>query len=232
MREDNFDRRDFLKTAIVGGAAAATVSLPVQVAAQSNVTPPAAGYSFLTPDEAAFVEALVDHMIPADEHTPKGTAVGVHIYIDRALAGGWGKGDRLYMQGPWAPGVPEQGYQLPLLPAELYRNGIADTNQHCVKTYGKPFDQLTAAQREEILKNLDSGKVVFASGLPSRVFFNTVYQTVMEGLFADPIYGGNKDKVGWKMLGFPGVIQVNQQNIVKYKNKKFPADPVSIADMS
>jgi gluconate 2-dehydrogenase gamma chain len=232
MSEENFGRRDFLKSAVIGGAAAATVSLPAQVAAQPIPAAPAAGYSFLNPEEAAFVEALVDHMIPADEHTPKGTAVGVHIYIDRALAGGWGKGDRLYMQGPWAPGVPEQGYQLPLLPADLYRNGIADTNQYCVKTYGKPFDQVTAAQREEVLKNLDGGKVTFESGLSSRVFFGVVYQTVMEGMFADPIYGGNKDKAGWKMLGFPGVIQVNQHNIVKYKNKKFPVDPVSIADMS
>ena len=232
MSEENFGRRDFLKSAVIGGAAAATATLPASVSAQQGAAAPAAGYSFLNGEEAAFVETLVDHMIPADAHTPKGTDVGVNIYLDRALAGGWGKGDRLYMQGPWAPGVPEQGYQLPLLPAELYRNGIADTNQYCVKTYGKPFDQITAAQREEVLKNLDSGKVTFASGLSSRVFFNIVYQTVMEGMFADPIYGGNKDKAGWKMVGFPGVVQVNAQNIAKYKNKQYKVDPVSIADMS
>ena len=58
-------------------------------------------------------------MIPADELTPKGTDVGVNIYIDRALAGAWGKGDRLYMQGPWNIGMPSQGYQLPLTPAQL-----------------------------------------------------------------------------------------------------------------
>jgi gluconate 2-dehydrogenase gamma chain len=232
MSEDNFGRRDFLKSAIVGGAAAATASLPAQVAAQSNAAAPAAGYMFLTPEEAAFVESLVDHMIPADRHTPKGTDLGVNTYIDRALAGGWGKGDRLYMQGPWAPGVPEQGYQLPLIPADLYRNGIAATNAHCMKTYGKPFDQLSEAQREELLKNLDGGKVVFEGGLSSRVFFGIVYQTVMEGMFADPIYGGNKDKAGWKMVGFTGVIQVNHQNNVKYKNKKFPGEPLGIADVS
>ena len=232
MSEENFGRRDFLKSAVIGGAAAATAGLPAQVAAQANPAAPAAGYAFLNPEEAAFVEALVDHMIPADAHTPKGTDVGVHTYIDRALAGGWGKGDKLYMQGPWAPGVPEQGYQLPLIPADLYRDGIADTNHFCVKTYGKAFDQLTAVQREEVLKNLDGGKVVFASGLSSQAFFTVVYQTVMEGMFADPIYGGNKDKVGWKMLGFPGVVQVNAQNIVKYKNRKFPGEPTSIADMS
>jgi gluconate 2-dehydrogenase gamma chain len=51
-------------------------------------------------------------------------------------------------------------------------------------------------------------------------------------MFADPIYGGNKNKAGWKMLGFPGVIQVNQQNIVNFKNKKFPGEATGIADMS
>jgi gluconate 2-dehydrogenase gamma chain len=64
------------------------------------------------------------------------------------------------------------------------------------------------------------------------VFFGIVYQTVMEGMFADPIYGGNKDKAGWKMVGFTGVIQVNHQNNVKYKNKKIPGEPLGIADVS
>ena len=76
-------------------------------------------------------------MVPADELTPKGTDIGINMYIDRALAGGWGKGDRIYMQGPWKQGVPSQGYQLPLTPAEFYRAGIAAANAHCVKTYGK-----------------------------------------------------------------------------------------------
>ena len=232
MEDNGFDRRDFLKSAVLGGAAAAAAGLPAQANAQGNAGAPAAGYMFLTPEEAAFVEALVYHMIPTDQHTPKGTVVGVNTSIDRALAGGWGKGDRLYMQGPWAPGVPEQGYQVPFTPAELYRNGIAATNRHCVKTYGKPFDQITDVQREELLKSLDGGKVVFDGGLSSRAFFSIVYQTVMEGMFADPIYGGNRDKAGWKMLGFPGVIAVHQQNIVKYKNKKFPGEPTGIADVS
>ena len=51
---------------------------------------PAAGYAFLNLDEAAFVEALVDHMVPADNLTPKGTDIGINIFIDRALAGAWG----------------------------------------------------------------------------------------------------------------------------------------------
>jgi gluconate 2-dehydrogenase gamma chain len=79
-------------------------------------------------------------MVPADALTPKGTDLGINIYIDRALAGAWGKGERLYMQGPWKQGTPSQGYQLPLTPAQLYRAGIAATNAHCRKVYSKSFD--------------------------------------------------------------------------------------------
>ena len=239
MQDQNLGRRDFLKGAVVGGAAAATatVSLPQGAEAQQPAATPAAapatpGYAFLNLDEAAFVEAVVDHMVPADELSPKGTDIGINIYIDRALAGGWGKGDRLYMQGPWKRGVPSQGYQLPLTPAQLYRAGIEATNAHCRKTYGKPFDRLDEPQREEVLVGLSTGKVTFDSGLPARVFWTAMYQTVMEGMFSDPIYGGNRDKAGWRLIGFPGAIAVHRENVEKYRDKKFPSDPVSIADMS
>ncbi len=239
MKNKGVGRRDFLKSAVVSGAAAATGTvavLPQSAPAQQPATPPAAqpaaGYAFLNLEEAPFVEALVDHMVPADALTPKGSDLGINVYIDRALAGAWGKGDRLYMQGPWKPGVPGQGYQLPLTPAELYRAGIAATNAHCRKAYGKLFDGLDEQQREEVLVGLSSGKIAFAGGLPVRVFWTTVYQTVMEGMFSDPIYGGNRDKAGWRMLGFPGVIAVHRENVEKFRDKEFPADPVSIADMS
>ena len=136
------------------------------------------------------------------------------------------------MQGPWKLGAPSQGYQLPLTPAQLYRAGIAATNAHCQKTYGKPFDRLDEPQREEVLVGLSGGKIAFDNGLPARVFWGALYQTVMEGMFSDPIYGGNRDKAGWRMIGFPGVIAVNRENIEKYRDKKYPADPLSIADMS
>ena len=152
--KDGFGRRDFLKGAVVGGVAATTANNLAQDAkARPALAPVAAapatpGYEFLNLDEAAFVEALVDHMVPADDLTPKGTDIGINIYIDRALAGGWGKGERLYMQGPWKAGVPSQGYQLPLTPAQLYRAGIEATNAFCRKTFGKTFDRLAEPQRQ------------------------------------------------------------------------------------
>jgi gluconate 2-dehydrogenase gamma chain len=253
MKNDVFDRRTFLKGAVAGTAAAVIGSLPQPVPAQQDAPAPiqqdapasaqqgapapaqsltSAAYAYLNLAEQAFVEALVDHMVPADLLSPKGTDLGINIYIDRALAGGWGKGERLYMQGPWKLGVPSQGYQLPLTPAELYRVGIAAANAFCVKTYGKSFDKITESQREEFLLGLQAGKVTFENGPPARVFFTTMYQTVMEGMFSDPIYGGNRNKAGWKIIGFPGVIAVHYQNVEKFRDKKYTADTLSIADVS
>src|SRR6478672_11214791 len=98
MSDQQLGRRDFLKGAVVGGAAAATPQLADTAQAQQPAVAEA-GYMFLSLAEADFVEALVDHMVPADELSPKGTDLGLNVYIDRALAGGWGKGERLYMQG-------------------------------------------------------------------------------------------------------------------------------------
>jgi gluconate 2-dehydrogenase gamma chain len=245
MKKQGFDRRDFLKTAVVGGAAAAgsAATIAAPEAAKAEQPAPAAaraaseaggpaGYIFLNLDEAAFVEALVDHMIPADEISPKGTDLGVNIYIDRALAGGWGKGERLYMQGPWKLGTPSQGYQLPLTPAQLYRAGIAATNAHCRKAYGNTFDRISPSQREEVLAGLSTGKITFDDGLPVRVFWTTLYQTVIEGMYSDPIYGGNRNKAGWAIIGFPGVIAVHREHVAQYRGKPFPNKPVGIADRS
>jgi gluconate 2-dehydrogenase gamma chain len=238
MTKPELDRRDFLKGAVVGGAAAAggtaaiaTPALAQQAATAALASEPA-GYAFLNLNEAAFVEALVDHMIPADEVSPKGTDLGVNVYIDRALAGGWGKGDRLYMQGPWKQGAPSQGYQLPLTPAQLYRAGIEATNAHCRKTYGKSFDRIDDAQRQEMLIGLSSGKITFDNGLPVRAFWAMLYQTVIEGMYSDPIYGGNRNKAGWAIIGFPGIIAVHRDHVEQYRGKPFPNKPLGIADMS
>jgi gluconate 2-dehydrogenase gamma chain len=247
MKKHEFDRRDLLKGAIAGGAAAAggTAAIATSEVAQAQAVAPQAfaptapaaaaqapGYTFLNIDEAAFVEALVDHMIPADEISPKGTDLGVNVYIDRALAGAWGKGERLYMQGPWKLGAPSQGYQLPLTPAQLYRAGIEATNAHCRKAYGKSFDRIEDAQRQEVLTGLSTGKIIFDNGLPVRVFWSTLYQTVVEGMYSDPIYGGNRNKAGWAIIGFPGVIAVHRDHVEKYRGKPFPNKPLGISDMS
>ena len=171
-------------------------------------------------------------MIPKDDLSPQGTDIGIQYYIDRALASGWGKGDRLYQSGPWKKGLPTQGYQLPLTPADLYRVSIDQSNQYTIKKYGVKVSKLTFAQLEEFLLDLKDGKVNFASGPPSTTFFSMLYQNVMEGMFSDPIYGGNKNKAGWKLVGFPGAVATHSLDVEKYFDKKFVAPIFSISDLS
>jgi gluconate 2-dehydrogenase gamma chain len=46
------------------------------------------------------------------------------------------------------------------------------------------------------------------------------------------MYGGNRDKVAWKMIGFPGVIAIHSNNIRTYRNRRYEAPATSIDDLS
>jgi gluconate 2-dehydrogenase gamma chain len=238
----NNNRRDFLKT--VGTVGATGIAAAVGVDTAEAQAPPAAtaqpaaalepvshAYTFLTAPEAAFIEAAVDRFIPADALTPSGTESGVAIFIDRQLAGAWGSADRTYMQGPWQKGRPTQGYQSPMTPAEFFRAGIGATNDYCRKAYQKDFDRLTVDQQNDVLQNMEQGRITFET-VPAQEFFNLLLATAMQGFFADPIYGGNREKVAWKMIGFPGVIAIYSEHIKTYRNKKYDVEPKSIADLS
>jgi gluconate 2-dehydrogenase gamma chain len=261
LGDTNKNRRGFLKqvAAVSGsmpfaaGAAAAGLAAANSAAAQTaagapaspaTAAPPAAppapkvndvfGYNSLSPDEAAFVETMVNVMCPADAYTPNGVDCGLAIFIDRQLAGSFGKGARRYMRGPWGTGIPQQGYQLPLTPEQWFKAGVAAAGQACQAKYGKSFDNLTPADADAFLHDLAGGKVK-DSELDMASWFNElVYPLFTQACFADPIYGGNYGKVFWKMIGYPGLPATNTINMVQYRGKPFPGakDPKSIADFS
>jgi len=228
-------RRNFLMGA--GTAFAASLS-PAAEPANAEPAPaaPAAAADAealltLTPTEHAFIAAAADTLIPADDLSPSGSQCGVAAFIDRQLAGAYGTGARLYREGPFTKAKPEFGYQLPLTPREFFRAGIAAANVWSRQTYGKDFDRLAQPDREAALKAMDAGKAEF-SGLSSRMFFDALLQITMEGFFADPIYGGNRDMAAWKMVGYPGLPANYRDDIRKYFGKKYDKAPQSIADFS
>src|ERR1700685_3501562 len=193
-------RRNFLMGA--GTAVAASLAPPVAAEAQTapNVAtapPDAEPLLTLTQTEHAFFVAAADTLIPADELSPSGSQCGVATFIDRQLAGAYGGGARLYRDGPFVKAKPELGYQLPLNPREFFRAGIAQANDWTRKTYGKDFDRLSEGDREAALKAREAGKAEFP-GFASNVFFDALLLITLEGFFADPIYGGNRDKAAWK----------------------------------
>ena len=163
------------------------------------------GYGFFTATEATFIEAVVDRLIPSDPVGPGGVEAGVPIFLDRQLAGPYGRGDHFFLGGPWPKGTPEQGYQSRFSPAQLYRSAIAEIERYVGENHdGTTFAQLAVADRDKLLKELESGDVKLENGVDAKAFFTMLLQNTKEGYFADPIYGGNKDMGAWKMIGFPG----------------------------
>jgi gluconate 2-dehydrogenase gamma chain len=240
---DSIARRSFLKGAGAAGTAVATaLSGALPAPAEAQTTPPAKDASPLPPPaaeplltltatEAAFLSAAYDTFIPADRLSPSGTDCGLLAFIDRQLAGAWGSGARLYRSGPFIKGTREQGYQLSLTPREFFAVGIKAANAWTRKTYGKDFDRLSAAEREAALKAMDAGKAEF-NEVNGKQFFEMLLASAMEGFFADPIYGGNRDKVSWRMVGYPGLPATYAGKALEYRGKKIVIEPQSIADFS
>jgi gluconate 2-dehydrogenase gamma chain len=238
MTDETIARRKFLMGAGLAGTAAAAGLAPsvdaqpqAPAAAGPAAPPQAEALLLLNETEHAFVVAAVDTIIPADELSSSGSDCGCATYIDRQLASAWGGGAKMYRAGPFVKGKPEQGYQLPLTPAQFFTAGIAAANDWSRKTYGHDFDRLASDKRVEALKAMENGKAEFAN-FSSRAFFARLLAMTMEGFFGDPIYGGNRNKVSWKMLGFPGLPATYANLIDEYRNKRYVAEPQSIADFS
>ena len=176
-------------------------------------------------------EAAVEHLIPTDDLGPGARDAGVVVFIDRQLAGIWGVHGRQYRSGPWLEGTPQQGYQSRFTPQEVYRIAIREIDLHCRATFDRPFAQLPGDTQLKVLQQLEKDEIALPS-MSSKFFFDMLWRGTEEGYFSDPIYGGNRDKAAWKMVGFPGVIAVYSEHIKTYRNKRYDVEPKSIADVS
>jgi gluconate 2-dehydrogenase gamma chain len=206
--------------------------LPWEPSATEPPTPVRPGpWLYFTADEAAAVEAIVDRLIPADDSGPGGKLAGCTVFIDRQLAGSFGDSRRLYMRPPFAKGTPSQGPQSPIVPKERYRSSLAALDAYCKATFaGKSFAALTAAEQDQTLGGLEKDEIKLKDG-SGKEFFETILGNTMEGFFADPIYGGNHDMAGWKLVGFPGARYDYRDHVGKH-NQPYPLPPVSILGRS
>ena len=195
-------RRRLLKAALVPSAATVVPLRFVPAASAEPVSAPGQ-FAYFTPVEFTWVEAAVSRLIPNDELGPGAKEAGVATFIDRQLSGPYGRAETWYMQGPWKEGTKEQGYQLKMTPAQLYRTAIADVNSWCEKNGKRPFAELDSAGQDKLLHGLERGDIKLERA-PAKDFFQILLQNTVEGFLADPMYGGNRDFIGWKLIGFPG----------------------------
>jgi gluconate 2-dehydrogenase gamma chain len=163
---------------------------------------------FFDESEALIVAAAAARIFPSDESGPGAREAGVVVYIDRQLAGPYGRDRDRYLQGPFESGVPEVGYQGKATRREIYREGVE-------KLPG--FDRLPPEEQDAALKKIETSE-----------FFILLRQNTIEGMFSDPMHGGNIDMVGWQLIGFPGPQMTYLDDVDKHLGQAFRPKPVSL----
>ncbi len=219
-------RRQFLAATSI---ATAVSVLPSWAYAAQSDTVPLEQYlpEYLNATEWAFVIAATARLIPSDGDGPGAYEARVPVFIDRQLSSQYGVGADWYMHGPHMPDAdPALGFQTPLNPKQIYRQGIAAINTWCEKAHGKSFDQLELVQQDEVLTGVQQGSINLGAEL--RDFFTVLLGNTKEGYFADPKYGGNYKMLAWSYIGFPGA-RASFKEWAGQHNVAYPLGPVSIS---
>jgi len=226
-----------------------------EIPAPPTAPPPTDLLHVFTPEEAALVDALTAGIFPGDAADPGAHEAGVVIYIDNMLAYNHGDTEATYRKPPfaqtyitalppkettvngykviWVPDreIGRYGYQSQLTPLEAYRIGLKNTNGYALGKFGRPFVQLTAAQKDKILEDLANGVATNFSEPTAQQFFQMLRTHTIEGMFSDPLYGGNRNLVGWKLVGYPGAQRAYTEPDIKDQNLYRRRKPQSLADM-
>ncbi len=165
----------------------------------------ATGFKFFNQDEAKLVTAMGERIFPSDDGTPGATDAHVVNYIDGQLHGPWGQGQREYRSGPFLKAASTgHGWQYDLTPGQAYHNALPQFDSYVKNKYGKSFVNLSAANQDAALTALGGGLITTMSNPSALDFWGLFHENVVEGLFADPLYGGTHNMVGWRWIGFPG----------------------------
>jgi gluconate 2-dehydrogenase gamma chain len=168
------------------------------------------GYFFFDAAEARFIEAACERLIPADASGPGALDAGVAQYVDSQLAGPWGAGEQSYRSGPWQPGTPAQGHPPSFKPAQMFRTALSGIHRDLARR-GVPcevkFGELPAGVQDAYLRLLEAGGADL-DGVPSAIFFRLLLTMTVEGFFSNPCHGISRDRVTWRMHGFPGALAI------------------------
>ena len=189
---------------ILTAAAAVPTAALFGCAPKSAPSEPQPITTFFNDAERRFVDAATARLIPDGEDGLGARGAAVAFFIDRQMAGPFGQAATWYMQPPFAKGTDTQGYQLALTPAQLYRAAIPGVDAYCRGRFGgKAFAELAHDEQDRVLHALEGGEIELAAA-PAKEFFKMLWQNTQEGFLADPMYGGNRNFVGWRLIGFPG----------------------------
>ncbi|WP_415853374.1 gluconate 2-dehydrogenase subunit 3 family protein [Sinomonas sp. G460-2] len=175
---------------------------------------------FFTQHEWDTVEAVTARIMPTDED-PGAKEARVVVFIDRYVSGidyifasADGSGF-LKLSGKHADAWRGRQFKM----QELYRQGVKTLDEISRNLDGKTFVDLTEEQQDQVLIALSGApkpqKVTLGTKEPVTTFlqgsfdenlsfFDTICLHTRQGFYGDPVYGGNKDQMGWNVIGFPG----------------------------
>jgi len=213
--------------AAILGAAGCTGS-PEAHSAGSQPSGQTAAGRFFTSHEAAVVEAATARIAPgpaddpAEAGHPGAREAGVTGYIDAMLGALTGPVPVIFAGGPWsnrhASGPDRMADSIPPDPVTLiawrkrleswqeqYREGVAALD----RLAGGDFSKTGPGEQDKILARQNMS-----------AFRSLLFEHTIEGLYANPEYGGNRGLAGWRDIGFPGDIQP----------RGYPADEVERSD--
>ncbi|GAB3063294.1 gluconate 2-dehydrogenase subunit 3 family protein [Salinicoccus sesuvii] len=228
--EKQFSRRDFLKTtgvatggiiggSMLGGLVGFNLDSPTEEPETSGDTANQGaeegdsgeynpGRMFFSND-ATFdtISQAMERIFPENDIGPGAIGLGAPFFLDMQLAGAYGNNSKEYMQGPFSAGEPTQGYQSRLNRADLFTLGIERLDTESNDMFDDNFRNLDDDQKDEIITRFQEGEADM--GVPEDTakpvdFFNLLRSATLEGVYADPMYRGNRNMEGWKMKQFPG----------------------------
>jgi gluconate 2-dehydrogenase gamma chain len=211
--------------------------------------------TFFSVEEAQLVDALVSRIMPGDDSDPGAHEAGVVNYIDGQLGGtNLGFTLKTYTQGPFintneepvtveassstdiyrtvlvaTEDIPRYGFQSIMTPQQLYRRGLAFVDAYAQSQFQKNFVDLSTDQQDSILTDMAADKATGFDGPGARAFFTQLRNDTIEGMFSDPMYGGNRDMAGWRLIGYPGAQRLYTPDNLKDEN--FSAEPQSLQQM-
>jgi len=179
-------------------------------------------------EDFEILQAATERIFPKDNNGPGAIELAVPYYIDKQLNGTWGRNAFDYMDGPFPqsasvrqledkdidqskggtnadvlPNISATRYQTRLTRGEIFIVGLRAIETESINQFNDSFINLDHEQQDTILTAFDNGDVIIP-GVSSETFFNLLIQMTLEGAYADPVYGGNKNMMGWKMKEYPG----------------------------
>jgi gluconate 2-dehydrogenase gamma chain len=183
---------------------------------------------FTRVEDFNILSAATERILPKDDLGPGAIELGVPYFIDKQLNSEWGMNAKEYMKGPFVlnmaatgnhnksrnqdqqgpnaevqSSTPTPRYQTRMNRGEIFILGLRRMDQVAQKEFGAKFVDITPEQQDEVMRMFEEGKVEL-KGVGSDNFFHLLLQTTLEGAYSDPVYGGNRDMMGWKMKEYPG----------------------------